>query len=146
MVGGTGGIGRATAVAFGEAGASVVVAGRRGEEGAETVGLVEKAGGQATFVRADVTSEDDIAALMDAAVDTYGGLDCAFNNAGLDLNVGVADATVEDFAAEVDTNTRGALLCLKHEIRVMREHGGGAIVTTARCRPCAPRPPRRSTD
>ena len=131
VVGTTSGIGRATAVAFGDAGAGVVVAGRREKEGAETVDLVEKVGGSATFVRTDVTSEDDIAALMDAAVDTYGGLDCAFNNAGLDINVGVADTTVEDFQREIETNTRGMLLSLKHEIRVMREHGGGAIVNNS---------------
>jgi NAD(P)-dependent dehydrogenase (short-subunit alcohol dehydrogenase family) len=68
---------------------------------------------------------------MDAAVNSYGGLDCAFNNAGLDINVGVADATVEDFQREIETNTRGMLLSLKHEIRLMREHGGGAIVNNS---------------
>jgi NAD(P)-dependent dehydrogenase (short-subunit alcohol dehydrogenase family) len=131
VVGARSGIGRTTAVAFGDAGASVVVADRREKEGAEAVDLVEKAGGSATFVRTDVTSEDDIAALMDAAVNSYGGLDCAFNNAGLDINVGVADATVEDFQREIETNTRGMLLLLKHEIRLMREHDGGAIVNNS---------------
>ena len=131
VVGATSGIGRATAVAFSAAGAKVVVAGRREEEGADVVKEIEAAGGEASFVRTDVTSEDQVAALMDAAVETYGGLDCAFNNAGRDLNVGVADATVDDFETEIETNTRGVLLCLKHEIRVMRERGGGAIVNTS---------------
>jgi NAD(P)-dependent dehydrogenase (short-subunit alcohol dehydrogenase family) len=107
------------------------VAGRREREGAEVVREIESAGGEAAFVRTDVTSEEQVAALMDAAVETYGGLDCAFNNAGREVNMGVADATVDDFEAQVDTNTRGVLLCLKHEIRVMRERGGGAIVNNS---------------
>jgi NAD(P)-dependent dehydrogenase (short-subunit alcohol dehydrogenase family) len=131
VVGSTSGIGRATALAFAAAGASVVVAGRGEQEGADVVRQIEAANGRATFVRTDVTSEQDVAGLMDAAVATYGGLDCAFNNAGRDVNMGVADATVEEFDTEVDTNTRGVLLCLKHEIRVMRERGGGAIVNTS---------------
>jgi NAD(P)-dependent dehydrogenase (short-subunit alcohol dehydrogenase family) len=131
VVGATSGIGRATAVAFAEAGAKVVVAGRREPEGAEVLREIEAGGGKAAFVRTDVTSEEQVAALMDAAVETYGGLDCAFNNAGREVNMGVADATVDEFEAQVDTNTRGVLLCLKHEIRVMRERGGGAIVNNS---------------
>src|SRR5919108_3605780 len=100
VVGGTSGIGRATAVAFAHAGAKVVVAGRRNDSGAHVVREIEAAGGEATFVRTDVTSEEQVAALMDAAVETYGGLDCAFNNAGRDVNMGVADATVDEFEAE----------------------------------------------
>jgi NAD(P)-dependent dehydrogenase (short-subunit alcohol dehydrogenase family) len=131
VVGATSGIGRATAIAFAEAGAKVVAAGRREEQGAEVVREIETAGGDAAFVRTDVTSEEQVAALMDAAVETYGGLDCAFNNAGSEVNVGVADATAADFEGQVDTNARGVLFCLKHEIRVMRERGGGAIVNAS---------------
>jgi len=131
VVGATSGIGRATAVAFAEAGAKVVTAGRRETKGAEVVREIEAAGGEATFVRTDVTSEEEVAELMDAAVETYGGLDCAFNNAGHEVNVGVADATVEDFRVDVEINALGALLCLKHEIRVMRERAGGAIVNNS---------------
>jgi NAD(P)-dependent dehydrogenase (short-subunit alcohol dehydrogenase family) len=131
VVGATSGIGAATALAFARAGAKVVVAGRREDRGGEVVRQIEADGGEATFVRADVTSEEQVAALMDTAVETFGGLDCAFNNAGREVNMGVADATVEDFGAEVETNTRGVLLCLKHEIRVMRERGGGAIVNNS---------------
>ena len=101
---------------------------------------VESAGGEATFVRTDVTSDEQAAALMDAAIQTYGGLDCAFNNAGAEVNVGVADATAEDFRLAVDTNARGVLFCLKHEIRVMRERG--AIVDNSSVSGLA-RPPRR---
>jgi NAD(P)-dependent dehydrogenase (short-subunit alcohol dehydrogenase family) len=130
VVGATSGIGRATAVAFAGSGAKVVVAGRREDKGAEVVGEIEAGGGEATFVRTDVTDEQQVAALMDAAVETYGGLDCAFNNAGDEVNVGVADSTLVNFAYMVDNNTRGVWACLKHEIRVMRDHGGGAIVNT----------------
>jgi NAD(P)-dependent dehydrogenase (short-subunit alcohol dehydrogenase family) len=105
----------------------VLVAGRREEKGAEVVREIEAAGGDAIFVQTDVTSEEQVSALMDAAVETYGGLDCAFNNAGAEVNVGVADATAEDFRLAVDTNARGVLLCLKHEIRVMRERGGAIV-------------------
>ena len=94
MVGATSGIGCATAMAFAEAGANVVVAGRREHEGAEAVREIEAAGGEATFVRTDVTSEEQVAALMDAAVTTYGGLDRAFNNAGCESNLGVAAGSV----------------------------------------------------
>jgi nucleoside-diphosphate-sugar epimerase len=75
VVGATSGIGRATAVAFAEAGAKVVAAGRSEEQGAEVVREIEAAGGEAAFVRTDVTSEEQVAALMDAAVETYGALD-----------------------------------------------------------------------
>ncbi len=130
VTGATSGIGRATAVAFARAGARVVVAGRRQAKGEETVKLIEEAGGEGMFVRADVSDETDVAALMDAAIGTYGGLDCAFNNAGREAIAGLADASEEDFDAEVAVNTKGVFFCLKHEIRHMRERGGGAIVNT----------------
>jgi NAD(P)-dependent dehydrogenase (short-subunit alcohol dehydrogenase family) len=128
VTGATGGIGRATAVEFGRAGARVVIAGRRQTEGQETVRLIEAAGGEGMFVRTDVSREADVAALMDATVETYGRLDCAVNNAGREAVVGVIDASEEDFDAEVAVNAKGVFLCLKHELRYMRESGGGAIV------------------
>jgi NAD(P)-dependent dehydrogenase (short-subunit alcohol dehydrogenase family) len=130
VTGATSGIGRATAVEFAGAGARVVVAGRRDKEGRETVGLIEQAGGRATFVRTDVSREADVAALMDAAVETYGGLDCAVNNAGREAIAGLVDASEEDFDAELAVNAKGVFFCLRHEIRHMRQHGGGAIVNT----------------
>ena len=130
VTGATSGIGRAAAVEFGRAGAKVVVAGRRQEAGQETVDLIRQAGGEGTFVRTDVAREADVAALMDAAVETYGRLDCAVNNAGREVNVGVMDASEEDFDAEVAVNAKGVFVCLRHEIRHMRQNGGGAIVNT----------------
>lgn len=128
VTGATGGIGRATAVEFGRAGARVLVAGRREAEGRETVELIAAAGGDATFVATDVSREADVSALIDAAIETYGRLDCAVNNAGRDIAGPLADATAADFDALMDVNARGVFLCLKHEIRCMRESGGGAIV------------------
>ena len=131
ITGATSGIGRATAVEFGRAGARVVVAGRREQEGQETVRLINEAGGEGTFVRADVSHDADVAALMDTAVDTYGRLDCAVNNAGREAVAGVVDSSEEDFDAEVAVNAKGVFLCLRHEIRHMRQSGGGAIVNTS---------------
>ena len=128
VTGATGGIGRATAVEFGRAGARVLVAGRRQTEGDETVRQIQAAGGEGRFVRTDVARESDVAALMDAAVETYGRLDCAVNNAGREAVVGVVDASEEDFDAEVAVNAKGVFFCLKHEIRHMLRSGGGAIV------------------
>jgi NAD(P)-dependent dehydrogenase (short-subunit alcohol dehydrogenase family) len=75
-----------------------------------------------------VALESDVAALMDAAVEAYGRLDCAVNNAGREAVVGVVDASEEDFDAEVAVNAKGVFFCLKHEIRHMLRSGGGAIV------------------
>src|SRR5262245_48329369 len=83
ITGGTGGIGRATAIAFAERGANVVVAGRREAEGDETVALIQKAGGNGLFVRTDVAVESEIAALMARTQERFGRLDFAFNNAGV---------------------------------------------------------------
>jgi NAD(P)-dependent dehydrogenase (short-subunit alcohol dehydrogenase family) len=128
ITGGSSGIGRATAVAFARTGAKVVIADIKEEGGRQTVQLVKDAGGDGVFVHTDVSREADVAALMDEAVETYGRIDYAFNNAGRELNVGISDGTEADFDNIVATNTKGVFLCLKHEIRRMRTTGGGAIV------------------
>lgn len=86
VTGGTSGIGRATAVAFGGAGARVAVSGRRQVEGEETVQLVEQAGGAAAFFQSNVAAERDVKALIDAVISSFGRLDYAFNNAGIEQN------------------------------------------------------------
>jgi NAD(P)-dependent dehydrogenase (short-subunit alcohol dehydrogenase family) len=86
VTGGTSGIGRATAVAFGAAGARVAVSGRRQVEGEETVQLVEQAGGAAAFFQSNVAAERDVKALIDAVISSFGRLDYAFNNAGIEQN------------------------------------------------------------
>ena len=133
ITGGASGIGRATALAFATAGAKVVVSGRRETEGFETVALITKAGGQGTFVRADVTKEDQVQALVSQTVSRYGRLDAAFNNAGIEGEVGkqTHEQSVENYHAVMDTNVLGVLLAMKHEVGAMLKNGGGAIVNNA---------------
>jgi NAD(P)-dependent dehydrogenase (short-subunit alcohol dehydrogenase family) len=129
ITGGTSGIGRATAVAFAEQGANVVVAGRRQTEGVESVRLVEKAGGKGLFVRTDVSAEEEIAALVARTVEHFGRLDFAFNNAGIggEGGVGIAN-TGEVFDRIIDINVRGVFFGMKHQIPAILKSGGGAIV------------------
>ncbi len=131
ITGGTSGIGRATAVAFAREGARVVVAGRRENEGAETVALIEEAGGQGLFVRADVSIEEDVAALVARTVDTFGRLDCAFNNAGVMDFAPITEVSLEAIERVLAVNVRGVALCLMHQIPALLKSGGGSIVNTA---------------
>lgn len=128
VTGSTGGIGRAAAVAFAREGARVIVTGRREAEGEETVRLARAAGGEAIYVRADVTVEAEVAALVDRAVAGYGRLDCAFNNAGFEVMAPLVDQTEENCDRTLDTNVKGVFFCLKYEIEAMKASGGGAIV------------------
>jgi NAD(P)-dependent dehydrogenase (short-subunit alcohol dehydrogenase family) len=132
ITGGTVGIGRATAIAFAEQRANVVVAGRREAEGAESVALVEKAGGKGLFVRTDVTREEEIAALVGRTVERFGRLDFAFNNAGIggEAGAGIAN-TGEVFDRIIDTNVRSVFFGMKHQIPAILQSGGGAIVNNA---------------
>lgn len=126
------GIGRATALRFDEVGATVAVADYDEDGGAETVRLVEEAGGEAAFFNVDVSDEAAVAALVGAVFDRFGGLDVAHNNAGIEGEAGpVTDQSVENWDRVIDVNLRGVFLCLKHEIPAMRERGGGAIVNTS---------------
>jgi NAD(P)-dependent dehydrogenase (short-subunit alcohol dehydrogenase family) len=132
ITGGTSGIGRATALAFAAEGARVVVAGRREAEGAETVALIEQAGGQARFVRADVSQEEDVAALVAATVAAFGRLDYAFNNAGVLLeSAPITEVSLDVLERTLAINVRGVALCLKHQIPAILKSGGGGIVNTA---------------
>ncbi|WP_419999205.1 SDR family NAD(P)-dependent oxidoreductase [Streptomyces boninensis] len=126
------GIGRAIALAFAREGARVTVAGRRAEPLKETVALIEEAGGEAQAVTADVTSAADLAALVAAAVDRFGGLDVAVNNAGIVAATGpVGDVDEAEWQRLVDTNLTGVLLAMGQQIGHMRAHGGGAIVNVS---------------
>src|SRR5260370_6433859 len=133
VTGGGSGIGRASALALANAGARVVVSGRREKEGYETVGLVKKAGGQGTFIKADVSNEADVEKLVAETVSTYGRLDAAFNNAGIEGEVGkqTHEQSVANYRNVIDTNVLGVLLAMKHEIAAMLKNGGGSIVNNA---------------
>ena len=132
VTGGSSGIGRATALAFAGQEARVVVADVGVDGGEETVSLIRNAGGEATFVKTDVTQAVDIENLIHKTVETYGQLDCAFNNAGIagDLSL-TADCSEEHWNRVISINLRGVWLCMKHEITHMLTQGGGAIVNTA---------------
>ncbi|MBD2261344.1 SDR family oxidoreductase [Pseudanabaena sp. FACHB-2040] len=132
VTGGTSGIGRATAIAYAQQQAKVVVVGRRIDEGEETVRLIKEAGGEAIFVQADVTKEADVEAMVDKAVGVFGRLDIAFNNAGM---VGENPLLIEQTEAEYDrimnVNVKGVWLSMKHEIAQMLKQGSGSIVNTS---------------
>jgi len=132
VTGGASGIGRATAGIFAREGAKVVVADVLEEGGAETARMIEDAGGEAAFVRCDVTDPGSVEALVKRVVELHGRLDCAFNNAGIEgvPNARVADNEVENFDRIIGVNLKGVFLCMKYEIPVMLEQGGGAIVNT----------------
>jgi NAD(P)-dependent dehydrogenase (short-subunit alcohol dehydrogenase family) len=130
VTGGTSGIGRDTAILFAKAGAQVVVAGRREAEGNETVGLVGAVGGEALFVKTDVSKAAEVENLVKKTVEKFGRLDVAFNNAGIEGKwVPIISQTEEDWDRTIDINLKGVWLCLKYEIRQMlKQAGGGAIV------------------
>ena len=126
------GSGRAAAQIFAREGAAVVVADIDEEGGRETVALVEAAGGQAGFVRTDVSVAGEVAAMVDFAVDTFGGLDCAHNNAGIAAPLApLADYPDDGWDRTLAVMLTGVYHCMKAEIPRMLERGGGAIVNTA---------------
>ncbi len=132
VTGGASGIGRATAIAFGAAGAKVVFSDIRSVEGEETADLIRETGAECLFVKSDVSSEADVQALVQKTVATYGKLDCAFNNAGIDLAVKpLHEQLIEDFDKIMSINARGLFLCMKYEIQQMLTQGAGVIVNNS---------------
>jgi len=132
VTGGGSGIGRASALTFAREGAKVVVADVAVEGGEETVRLIQQRGGEAIFVKTDVSRAAEVEALVARAVQTYGRLDCAHNNAGIEG----AAATTIDYAEDawervIAINLKGVWLCMKYEIPHLLKQGGGAIVNTA---------------
>jgi len=127
------GIGRTTAVEFADRGADVVVADVDVEGGEGTVSRIEDAGGDAVFVETDVTDPDEAEAMVDTAVEEYGRLDYAFNNAGIGgEQAEVAEYPPEQWRAVIDVNLVGVFNCLRAEIRRMtRQDAGGAVVNNA---------------
>ena len=132
VTGGASGIGRAAATRFAKEGASVVVADVDEGGGSETVDLIEDGGGEATFVATDVTDPEDVQTMVDTAVDTYGGLDHAFNNAGVEgENAPSGEHPLDNWGHVIDINLKGVFLSLRAQIPAMLEDGGGAIVNTS---------------
>ena len=126
------GIGRATALMFAREGAKVVVADVNTDGGENTVRRIEKAGHEGLFVHADVSRAAEVEELVDRAVEAYGRLDCAFNNAGiLGTIANTADTTEADWDKVMAVNLKGIWLCMKYEIPQMLEGGGGAIVNSS---------------
>lgn len=138
VTGGASGIGRATALAFAREGARVAVADILEEAAQNTVSEIKAMGGQALAIACDVTDDDAVKAMITRAVDAFGGLDCAFNNAGIapyQVNAGgqkIADVAPEAWRRLIDVNLTGVWLCLRHEVAQMRAQGsGGVIINTA---------------
>jgi NAD(P)-dependent dehydrogenase (short-subunit alcohol dehydrogenase family) len=123
------GIGRATALAFAQEGARIVVSGRRDEAGHALTRELRSLGVEVEFIRADVRHEDEVRNLIDKAVARFGRIDVAINNAGTEGTGGpVTEQTTESYATTFDTNVLGVLLSMKHEMRVMQAQGCGSIV------------------
>ncbi|MFG3223659.1 SDR family NAD(P)-dependent oxidoreductase [Kitasatospora sp. NPDC048194] len=132
VTGGGSGIGRGIALAFAQEGARVAVAGRSAGPLAETVELIERAGGKTVALTGDVTDGQDAARLVWETVELFGGLDVAVNNAGVLGALGpVAEIDETDFRRVFEVNVTGTLLAMKHQIGHMRAHGGGAIVNVS---------------
>lgn len=132
VTGGTSGIGKATAIAFSNAGAKVVFSGRREQEGEETADLIRQAGGECLFVRSDVSSESEVKELVQKTVESYGRLDCAFNNAGIESpSKPLHEQSIEDFDKLMAINVRGLFLCMKSEIQQMLTQGAGVIINNS---------------
>jgi NAD(P)-dependent dehydrogenase (short-subunit alcohol dehydrogenase family) len=132
VTGGTSGIGKATAITMGAAGAKVVFSGRREHEGEDTAKLIRQAGAECLFVQSDVSSEADVQALVQKTIATYGKLDCAFNNAGIQGSMTpLHEQSVEEFDKLTAINIRGLFLCMKYEIQQMLTQGSGAVVNNS---------------
>src|SRR5438874_7576800 len=132
VTGAASGIGRAAALAFAREGASVVVADVSEQGNQETARMIEEAGGRALVIKCDVTRAQDVKAALDKTIETFGRLDAAFNNAGVEqAKAALADITKEEWDRIVAINLRGVFLCMKYEIPLMLMHGGGAIVNTS---------------
>lgn len=133
ITGGGSGIGRAAALAFAREGASVSVADISEKNVEESARMVEEHGGRALAVRCDVTQVEDIRAALDKTVQTFGRMDFAFNNAGIEPRkpAATADYDVEEWNRIINIDLRGVFLCMKYEIPLMLKNGGGAIVNTS---------------
>ena len=131
VTGASSGIGRATALMFAAAGAKVVAAARREDEGQKTVAMIKEAGGESMFVRTDVSIVAETKALVDRTVAAYGRLDFAINNAGSAIVVPLTELTEEQWDFELARNLKGTAFGMKYQLPAIERSGGGAIVNCA---------------
>jgi NAD(P)-dependent dehydrogenase (short-subunit alcohol dehydrogenase family) len=133
ITGGGSGIGRATAILFAREGAKIVIADYNREGGEQTVKMIKTAGGEASFVEANVAVAKQAEAMVAKTVEVYGRLDCAFNNAGIEGQMGgnIAECSEENWGRIIAINLTGVFLCMKYELPQMLKQGGGSIVNTA---------------
>jgi NAD(P)-dependent dehydrogenase (short-subunit alcohol dehydrogenase family) len=132
VTGAANGIGRAAALAFAREGASVVVADVAERNNHDTAHMIEELGGRALAVSCDVTRNKDVQRALKAIIEKFGRLDFALNNAGIEYAIKpVAEITEEEWDRIIDIDLRGVFLCMKHEIPLMLQQGGGAIVNTS---------------
>ncbi len=134
VTGGASGIGRATALTFAREGAKLIVADMNEDGGQQTVHMITENGGDATFVQVDVSNATEVEAMISKAVETYGRLDCAHNNAGISSGgqrAFTAEYPEDRWHQVIAINLTGVWLCMKYELQRMLQQGGGAIVNTA---------------
>ncbi len=133
VTGASSGIGKVAALAFAREGAKVTIAARRVEEGLQTVNQIKNEGGDAFFVQTDVANSQDVIKMVSKTIESYGRLDCAFNNAGIggDVQIPTADHTEENWDSVMSVNLKGVWLCMKYQIPEMLKQGRGAIVNNS---------------
>jgi NAD(P)-dependent dehydrogenase (short-subunit alcohol dehydrogenase family) len=128
ITGAASGIGRATALLFAKEGAKIVAADVDDEGSNETVNQIQASGNEAFLVRTDVTSTEDVQAMVKATIDTYGKLDILFNSAGIAMRLPVAELPEADWDRCIDVNLKGVYLCSKYAIPEIIRNGGGSII------------------
>ena len=132
VTGGTNGMGLNTARMLAQAGAKVVICGRKADAGETAVAMLREQGFTVRFIRCDVTQESQVAEMIDAIVSEYGRLDCAFNNAGLTAeHARLGDTSPQKWKEVIDVNLHGTYFCMRHQLRAMAASGGGAIVNNS---------------
>jgi len=132
ITGATSGIGQAAAFLFAKEGAKVAVVGRNAERGAETVGVIKDSGGEATFIKADISKAADVGKMVKTTLDTYGRLDVLYNNAGIVHEpASTVDMGIRDWEDTISANLTGSWLCMKYAIPEMIKSGGGSIINTS---------------